>query len=386
MRATKAVVVEPVGGHGGMNYYDAGLCAGLAHAGVEVVLHTCDINTPRSDVPGFRVAPTFRGVYGADPAWRRGIRFVRALVRLVLSARQSGARVAHFHFFHVAALEFLGVLLAKLAGMKLVVTAHDVESFKDGLSDQRFVRWSYGLADAVIAHNQASAAEVVSKLGVAPERLFVVRHGNYVPFVSAPPPREEARRRVGLDGDGPALLFFGQIKEVKGLDVLLAAFGRVAPEFPSARLVIAGRVWKDDFGKYRQLIEELGIAAQVVEHIRYIRDDEVSTFYGAADAVVLPYRRIYQSGVLLMAMSYGVASVVSDLPAMLETIEDGVSGLAFKSGDSEALAAVLRRVLADPKGCSDIAAAGKQRVVRDFDWDQIGAEVGAVYRTVLESK
>lgn len=377
---TRAVVIEPVGGHGGMNYYDIGLCDGLGRAGIDVTLHTCDRNPPTA-VPGvFSVRASFVGVYGGAPAWRRGLRYVRALIVGLVGERARGAKVAHFHFFHVGPLEYLGVKLASLLGYRVVITAHDVESFDKKLTVKGLVHRSYALAHAVVAHNHTSAAEVVAKLSVPKQRVHVVPHGSYVDFAAPPPPRDQARRQIGLSPDaGPVLLFFGQIKEVKGLDVLIEAFAQVLRSMPTARLVIAGKVWKADFTRYANLIEQFGLRESVLLHIRYIPDEEVHAFYAAADLVVLPYRRIYQSGVLLMAMSFGTPVMASDLPAMKEVVEDGKNGFLFPEGNAAHLAARLLGVLADTAGLNRVQQAADGCMRDRFSWGRIGQQLARVY-------
>lgn len=377
----RAVVIEPVGGHGGMNYYDIGLCDGLGRAGIDVTLHTCDRNPPAAVQGVFDVQTSFAGVYGQAPAWRRGLRYVRALVSALVRERLRGARVAHFHFFHVGPLEYLGVLLSSLLRYRVVVTAHDVESFKQELSVQGLVLRSYAHADAVVAHNRTSAAEVVDKLAVPPARVHVVPHGSYVDFAASAPPRAAARRAIGLAGhEGPVVLFFGQIKEVKGLDVLIDAFASLRQQMPDARLVIAGRVWKDDFGRYASQIQARGLEEYVSLHVRYVPDDEVAGFYAAADLVVLPYRRIYQSGVLLMAMSFGTPVVASDLAAMKEVVANGDTGFLFREGDANDLARVLQTALTDRDALQRVQAAAARCMRERFGWRQIGRELADVYR------
>jgi D-inositol-3-phosphate glycosyltransferase len=123
----KVAMIEPVGGHGGMDYYDFGLCGGLAAAGVDVVLHTCD-ETPIPVNAGFAVRLTYSNIFGKAAAWQRGLRFVSGSVRAVVSAVLERRQVIHLHFFHVGVLALMNVLLARLAWRKVVVTAHDVES------------------------------------------------------------------------------------------------------------------------------------------------------------------------------------------------------------------------------------------------------------------
>ena len=380
----KVAVIEPVGGHGGMNYYDIGLCKGLGTAGLDVTLYTCDTNPPLGIKGIFNVCPTFKRVFGSDPAWIRGIRYVRALVGALLSEKLARTKIVHFHFFYVGLLEFLGVLLARLLAFRVVVTAHDVESFKAELSVKGLIRRTYSMVNMVIAHNRTSAQEVSLKLGVEADRIRVVPHGSYVDFVESLIPRDKAMRSIGISGkDEQVILFFGQIKEVKGLDILIKAFASIATDFPRARLVIAGRVWKDDFSKYHSLIQKNGIADRVKLHIRYIADEEVSTFYSAADVVVLPYRRIYQSGVLLMAMSYGVPVLTSDLDAMREIVTDGVNGYLFKSEDSDDLAKSLRRTLSDANSRNSIARNALLKMNDEFNWLSIGKRLADVYRAIF---
>ena len=382
-KVTKVSVIEPVGGHGGMNYYDIGLCDGVGRSGIDITLYTCNKNPPQSVVGVFKVKPIFINVYGKDPSWRRGLRYVKALVTALIIERITGSKLIHFHFFYVGPLEFLSVLLARCLNFRVVVTAHDVESFKEDLSVKSLVMRTYAMVHAVVAHNKTSAVEVVRKLGVNEERIHIIPHGSYVDFIEKPLPREVAKKRIGLgEAANPVILFFGQIKQVKGLDLLIKAFALVSNDFPNAQLVIAGRVWKDDFSKYEKLIDDNNIEQRVKLHIRYVADDEVNAFYSAADVVVLPYRRIYQSGVLLMAMSFGIPVLTSDLDAMKEIVVDGENGYLFESDNQNDLAIALRRVLSDINGREKVSKAALNNMDVDFNWLTIGAKLANMYRLV----
>lgn len=379
----RAAIIEPVGGHGGMDYYDFGLCGGLAEAGVEVSLYTCDETTRDAATP-YEIRLPYRRIFGGDPAWLRGLRYLRGSLRALVGARSSRVGIAHFHFFHVGPLELFNVTLAKLLGMKVVVTAHDVQSFVERLSVPWMARRAYRSADRIIAQSEVSRRELISALREPEEKIDMTPHGNYLPFIGEVPSQKDARERIGVPERVPALLFFGQIKEVKGLDVLIGAMPDVLREHPGALLVVAGKVWKDDFRRYREQIEALGIADNCVLHIRYIPDSEVANYYAAADAVVLPYRRIYQSGVLLMAMSYGKPVVVSDIEGMTEVVSDSANGCVFPSGDSKALSDRLSEMLSNPEETRRIGERGLARVRENNDWGEIGRMTAACYRSALK--
>jgi glycosyltransferase involved in cell wall biosynthesis len=361
-----------------MVQYDAGLCEGLVEAGVSVTLYTSD-KAFFDNTPPYKVQHCYRNVYGSDPAWLRGVRYLRASFRAMLGARRSGARVAHLHFFHVGPLEFFNVLLARLLGLGVVATAHDVRPFAAGLSAPWIAKLAYRLADRVIAHSETARKELLKVLSVSQAKVGMIPHGNYLRSINRVPTREEARSRLGLNRNAKVLLFFGQIKEVKGLDILLRAMPEVVGDHEDALLLVAGKVWKDDWEKYRGLAKALEATGNCVSRVSYIPEPEVPDYYAAADVVVLPYRRIYQSGVLLLAMSYGKPVVVSDIEGMTEVVEDGVNGHVFPVGDARALAKKLSEALADPDKLRAVGAAGLSYVVEHHDWAEIGRRTAECY-------
>jgi D-inositol-3-phosphate glycosyltransferase len=377
-------VIEPVGGHGGMNFYDFSLCQSIVKAGARATLYTCDKTVVQGDT-GFAVQRTYRQIYGARPAWLRGLYFVWGSLRALFGARWSGHQLAHFHFFHVGPLELFNVLLARALGLRVVITAHDVEAFKEGLSVPLFVRWVYGAARRVIAHSQVARRELVHQLGLAPQKVDVVAHGNYLASIPVHITRAMSRAHLGIADDKRVLLFFGQIKEVKGLEVLLEGFALALREDPSLHLLIGGRVWKTDFSKYQALIDKHQLAPSCSLHIRYIPDEEVPHFYRCADLVVLPYLRIYQSGVALLAMSYGCPVLVSDIEGLLEAVDDEQTGFVFRSRDTAHLAQRIGQIFSVPGRAERVAQAGLRLVTARNDWKLLGDQTLASYRRAVQA-
>lgn len=381
----RVAVIEPVGGHGGMNFYDFSLCQSLVQAGAKATLYTCD-KTAVTGHESFPVRRPFRSIYGPGKAWVRGLRFLWGSLQALPGARWSGHQLAHFHFFHVGTLELFNVLLARAVGLRVVITAHDVEAFKEGISIPLFMRWVYRAAHRVIAHSHVAKRELVQALEVADSKIDVIRHGNYLGSIPAGITREMARAHFGLAPDQRVLVFFGQIKDVKGLDVLLEGFALARARDPSLHLLVGGRVWKTDFSKYQDLIDQHGMAPFCTLHIRYIPDDEVPYFYRCADLVVLPYLRIYQSGVVLLAMSYGSPVLVSDIDGMLEAVDDEESGFVFRSRDPRHLAQRLGEIFARPGHAADMGQAGHRVVSMRNDWGRLGEQSLACYQRALQPR
>jgi glycosyltransferase involved in cell wall biosynthesis len=236
--------------------------------------------------------------------------------------------------------------------------------------------------DRVIVHSRVAQSEM-QQLGVAANKLDLIAHGNYVDKVPAAITREMAKKHFGLSADKRVLLFFGQIKDVKGLDVLLRGFALAREKDPSLHLLIGGRLWKTDFAPYAALIAHHALAPHCTLHIRYIDDAEVPFFYLSADLVVLPYLRIYQSGVVLEAMSHGSAVLVSDIPGMLEAVDDEHTGFVFRSRDAAHLAQRIAEIFAAPGRSNDVARAGLRAVTEKNDWTRLGEQAVACYQRAL---
>lgn len=377
-RSPKVAIVEPVGGHGGMNYYDFGLANGVIDAGGDCSLYT-SIETKVPIGLGFKCYRTFVGIYGKESRLVRGGRFVKCLLISLINARKNGSEIAHYHFFHAGVMELLCVLISKALGLRVIVTVHDVESFSGGGSS-RLSRTIFSLADRLIAHNRVSFNELRDRVRVDSSKIEIIPHGNYLEFLDTTICLDNARLKLGIDPGKKMLLFFGQIKAVKGLDVLLEAMAELVKTHSDIELVIAGKVWKDDFGLYEKLIQRLDLSRWISLRIRYISDDEAQLYYVAADVVVLPYRKIYQSGVLLMAMSYRKPVVVSDLPGMLEVVEDGITGFVFEAGSVKSLVDTLNYALGDPVRLRSVGEAGFELMKDRYSWSLVGEKTARLYR------
>lgn len=362
----KIAIIEPVGGHGGMHYYDFGLAGGLSKLNSQVYVYTSQETDVPNDTP-YVVKKYFRGIWGTSPKLVRAFKFVYCLFLSLKDAKSNSINIIHYHFFHYTALEALCIRFAKIYGFKIVITAHDVESFA-GKQDARKARKILTGADKVIAHNEVSRHELITKTSLPDSLISVVPSGNYIESISSLPDKSEARQALGLPSDAKIILFFGQIKKVKGLDILLRALPDVIEEYPDIKLLIAGKVWKDDFSIYKNIIRELNLEESVISHIKFIPDDDVANYYRSADLVVLPYRRIYQSAVLLMAMSYNRPVLTSDIQGMTEVITDGMNGYTFKSEKITELSSKLLELFSDQERLLKISEAGYKTVTTKFDW------------------
>ncbi len=377
----RIAVVEPVGGHGGMDYYDGGLCDGLANAGLDVTLYTGVY--PTKGRHAFRIQRYFEGVFDTrrGPIWRT-LLFTFALLRSLFEIRNRKFDVIHLQWFRIRWLELIVSSLSRTTGARVVATIHDVEtlSIQNGQKSNRFATWIRPFVDCWVVHNHSSRRALLESVDVQPSCVQVVPHGNY-PRSSEMAPRTQARNQLGLPKEAPVVLFFGQIKKSKGLDLLIDAVANTK----DIHLVIAGKPWKTEFDGYRNRIIDKELAQRCHTYIGYVRNEEVPTLFAAVDAIVLPYRRVYQSGVALMAMSYGLPVIASDLEAMKETLTHGKTGFLFETNSPRALTQCLGEVFDDPKRLDEVAARGRRHVERTRCWTAIGAITAEVYRSLFNN-
>ena len=384
MSDISVAVIEPVGGHGGMDFYDLGLCRGLLASGCRVSLYTCD-ETADPGIANLGFYPFYRSVYGQGNRWARGLRYLKGTFDSLWNAVSSGERICHFHTFNDVIADLLVVALARLFGRKVVLTVHDVDSLAGPVRrKKRLAGWVYRLANQIIVHNKVSLRELES-FGVPPVRVNVIPFGDYFAAINEIPSTAEARDALDIEASARVVLFFGQIKEAKGLDILIEALPTVAHAIPEVVLLIAGRPWKTEFGRYDTLIDDLKLRARCRLHIGFVPDDQVAMYYAAADVVALPYRRIYQSGVLMMAMSYGRPVLVSDLPGMKEIVADGVNGYVFAQGSKDDLAKVLIGALQDETGSRQVAERASEYIREHHSWTRIGQKTAELYQAVLST-
>lgn len=152
-------------------------------------------------------------------------------------------------------------------------------------------------------------------------------------------PRKKAEKILGLQSGKRNILFFGLIREYKGLDILLQAFDRLNNNY---QLIIAGEPY-GSFSKYQRMIDESPNGKNVHCFLNYIKDSEVKNYFSAADVTVLPYRSATQSGISTVSNHFEVPMIVTDVGGLKETIGDKGTGIVCKDSTPETIANNIMR-------------------------------------------
>jgi D-inositol-3-phosphate glycosyltransferase len=368
-------IIEPVGGHGGMDYYDYGLSWGLGQNYIKVRLYT-------SSETKIRKYTNVDTIICFSKMWKsnkllKPLKYLWGHLYAILDLKKKGGELIHLHFFTFRNIDLIILVLAKLLKVKSVITLHDVTSF-DIKANIIIEKWCLAIINGIIVHNQESFSCLVSK-HILKVPVVVIKHGNYLPFI------EKLAFQNKINKNKTSLLFFGQIKKVKGLDVLLKAIKITIDLGYNVELVIAGKPWKSDTDIYNNMIKELDIKQKVFTHFRYIPDEEVKEYFAKADIVILPYRAIYQSGVLLLTLSYGKPVICSNLNAFKEIISDGNNGLTFQSENEFDLAKKIISLIENPSLVEKIRKNAHQTIKKEYNWKNIGKKTKLFYNAVLNN-
>ena len=288
--------------------------------------------------------------------------------------------IVHVQWYIFSPLDFYYHNKLRKQGIRVIATIHDLLPFNKKFYDFYFHKKIYSHADQVITQARMNMDTLIQDFGVSSEKISYIPHGHYMEYAEKAS-RKESREYLQIPDDKKVILFFGQIKKVKGVDILIKSLPLVVSRHPDVVCVIAGKVWKDDFQTYDNLIQAEEIEDYVRKDIRFIDDHEIKYYFNAADIVALPYLQIYQSGVVLLSYAYEKPVVATTEGEFLTVVKDKETGLLVKAGDPKAYAEALNWYLDHPEKIEEFGKAGHDDLMVRLSWETIGRQVAEVYKT-----
>ncbi len=360
------------------NKYTFSLARGLKQAGVDIVV--CGIDS--DDVSAYhdiRHVPLFHAYSNISNPIKKILSYNQSWKRVLQYCINNNVNILHVQWYIFSPLDYLYIRRAQRNNIKVVATIHDLLPFNKKFYDFYFHKKIYQKANWVISQARDNMDKLIKSFGVNPDKLSYIPHGHYMDFAENAT-REESRKYLKLPLDKKIILFFGQIKKVKGVDILVEAMKEIHKKHPEALCLIAGKVWKDDFSKYEQQIRADDLTDCFRTDIKFIPDDQIKYYFNAADIVALPYKKIYQSGVVLLAYAYEKPVVATREGEFLTVVKDKETGLLVPSNDAKAFAKALCWYLDHPDTALEFGKRGKQDLYVRLSWTTIGASIADIYR------
>lgn len=381
-------------GHGGLAHYVYNLVGALAERDHQVSLMTTvgyEL-AARTLPPGADVQPILArrtgGAAPPTPGLAAGtLRKAEALtdaLRAAAAIRRLAPDVIHLHCTNPVAAWYLSLL--RCLNRPLVFTAHVVTPHEPMPLQKIVFGRAHRLADQLIAHSDGDRCRLIRELSVSPGKVTVIPHGDYAFFdeLGEPVSRHAARRHLGLDEVAPVALFFGYVREYKGLDILLDAWSTVLERCPNARLLIAGNADRMPSSRRRELVE-WATRVGALHRFEYVPLGEVRRYFAAADALVMPYRSISQSGILYLGLSLGVPIVATNVGGIGEVLEHRDSALLVPPESAAALAEAVAELLDDAALRRKLIRGGRAIAVR-HGWPVVAERTEALFRQLVAER
>ncbi len=272
---------------------------------------------------------------------------------------------------------FMMLLLKSFRKPTIVVTVHNVISHETSFADKHILLTIYRLADQLIVHAHENKKELIEQFGIRKDKITVIPHGNYLfaQEIGGTPKISGAKDRFEL-------LFFGFIRAYKGLDVLLKSLSIATEKNKHLLLHIVGKP-HESFDKYAQLIESLHLQDFVDLQLEYVPIEEVQHYFQRSDAVVLPYKRISQSGVIFMAYAFGKPVIATKIGGIPEVVEDGKSGLLVPAEDEQALAQAILKLAGNKEMAEKMGAYALKLSQNKYSWQAIARKTYQLYDELI---
>jgi len=219
----------------------------------------------------------------------------------------------------------------KRSNIHVVSIVHNAFDHEAGYVKNALMKYQLLNSTSFVCHNQSLACDIKQvvedpKINVSPHPIF----DQYPQAVG------ELKKRARTE-----LLFFGIIRDYKGLDILLEALGQLPADL-DYHLSIVGECW-GDINQYKKFTQELGLTDKVEFVVRYVSDQEAAEYFHRADAVVLPYRSMTGTGVIPLAYHYKKPVIATNLPAFHEVIEQEKTGVIASGLSASSVAESLIR-------------------------------------------
>jgi len=286
------------------------------------------------------------------------------------------------HFTGVFRTEFLffeGIVLhtfLKLVSKKYIFTAHNILPHnKSGSALFKLLhKFIYALPNVLLVHTDLSRKQLINEFGIDEKKISVISIGlnEEVPITGLT--KKKARKMLNYEENDNVVLFFGKLDEYKGLDTLIESMN--IERGKKIKLQVVGW-WANH--EYKLKIEKMIANSMQRDNIRlnieYISNDEVEKYFVCADVIALPYRKIYQTGVLFLSLRFGIPVVATKVGALENYIEKDI-GIIAKSNSPEGFSEALNEYF------NEQLVFDREKIINramQYRWENICKKIAHLY-------
>ncbi len=362
----KLVLIGPVYPYkGGISHYTGLMCRAL-RAQYEVEMVSYKFQYPKllykkeqkdASNESFRIPGTRYMLHTANPAnWI-------TCGKEIASWKPKAVIVQWWHPYFAPCYRVLTGILKK-KGIPVLFVCHNVFPHERFPLDRLLTKMTLKQGSRYIVQ---SAQDQQDLLQTIPDAVFTrTPHPTYNMFKLRGISRAQAREELGVSEEEKMLLFFGFVREYKGLKYLLLAMQQIVEAFPQVRLYVVG-----DFGKdkedYLALIRQEGLEEHVRIRDGYVPDAEVEPYFAGCDLVVLPYVSATQSGIVQIAYGFDKPVLVTRVGGLPEVVQDDETGYVVEPQNPAAIADAVNRFFRENKAADFAVHIDREK--QKYSWE-----------------
>ena len=275
---------------------------------------------------------------------------------------------------------FVIIAIAKLRGSKVVATVHNVLPHEGSILDKALCNLVFHFVDHFIVHSEQNIKELCTIFDIPESKASRIPLGAMELFKDEVISKVDSRKKLGIPLNSNVILFFGNIRDYKGLDILLESLPYVIEKIENTLLLIAGSPWSK-WDKYDQMIQKKHLSAHVVLNLNFISSDLSKYYYYASDLVVLPYKEFMaQSEVGAVALSFEKPLIVTNVGGLSELVKD--TRFVVEPNNPKALADKAVLALTNPDILLKLSMDSHD-LAEKFSWGNIAKKTAGLYKNIL---
>jgi glycosyltransferase involved in cell wall biosynthesis len=251
-----------------------------------------------------------------------------------------------------------GSIKKKNPNVKIISILHNVLPHEKRTGDLQLTKYFLNKCDGFVVLNEKSKHDL---LKLKPDTKYTVLPHPLYDHYGERIETNDARSKLGIPADKKVLLFFGLIRNYKGLDILLESLALLDESY---YLIIAGEVY-GSFGKYKSIIDKHSLQNRVLLHTEFIPENEIALYFSASDVCVLPYRSGTQSGIEGIAYHFDLPVIVTDVGGLKETVGKHNTGIVVSKPDSNLLKEAISKYFGSEPG---IFKSNINKYKKQYSW------------------
>lgn len=370
--------VDPQSG-GNLALYDHGIFSELKS---ERIFYWCGQQYPYIESDNIRIKKIF-SYKQKKSSLGKAVSYSISMSRILWSGIVRRPKAIHIQWLKLFWIDYIVYsLLSKLAGSKIIFTAHNIVPHEASKPDVEHYRRWYKLCDKVICHTETSQKELVDQMKVPIEKTAVIPHG----CLDIPCDKKELlsiqneyKEKLGIKPNQIVFGHLGFLSEYKGSDLLIKAWceNEKLHNSKDAILLIAGKKGQVEIPD--NLPENVKLINQ------YLTNEEFKALLKLTDVMVMPYRKIDQSGLLLTLLNENIPFIVSDAGELSKTLEIANVGWCLDNIQTETIAKQILDVVVNRDSLRVKKNSKDWRKLHElFDWSAISTKTSKLYESLMK--